>query len=184
MTDPATPLPAFEPPAERAFLDWAHEVCERLWLEPGEDRTPDDFLGFLRRAYADNGALPAELLAPLVQERRTAEAGRFLARLAGPVRRETGFDLGDILLSEPPDEFQPTGTTQIGNITVLGVRTPDIACETAEGVQDYLMSRHRTVWPQCPAHRLGYHPVLTGTAPEWECSGGGGHRVPVFADGS
>ncbi|MEU6505257.1 hypothetical protein [Streptomyces sp. NPDC046942] len=70
------------------------------------------------------------------------------------------------------------GIATLGGV-IRAIREPDVAVETAEAVQDYVMARYRTVWPVCPVHRIGFHPVSADDAPAWECSAGE-HRVPML----
>ncbi|MFJ8228555.1 hypothetical protein ACIQ9E_01165 [Streptomyces sp. NPDC094448] len=172
------PASAFDPLTDRAFLAWTREVCEQLQLEPGRAEESNDFLAFLGKHFTLNGELPADHLAPLVQQRRIDVSTRWARRLFDRARRETGLGIEEALWSEPPGHREPTGLTQVGNTTILAVREPDIACETGDAVQGYVMDRYRTVWPVCPGHGLGYHAVLVGGAPQWECSSGA-HRVPM-----
>ncbi|MGV9314346.1 hypothetical protein ACWDR0_19495 [Streptomyces sp. NPDC003691] len=173
------PAPAFDRLTDPAFLAWTRDVCEPLWLEPGEAEESNDFLAFLWETFTGNGELPPERLAPLVQERRIALASRWARLFLDRAERETGLAIVESLSSTPPDAWEPTGSTQVGNTTIRAVREPDLVVETADAVQGYLMDRYWTVWPVCPDHGLGYHAALTADTPEWECSSGGGHRVPM-----
>ncbi|WP_374116197.1 hypothetical protein [Streptomyces sp. CoH27] len=92
---------------------------------------------------------------------------------------ETGLAVEEALCFSPPDDREPTGLTQVGDSVIRAIREPDVAVETAEAVQDYVMARYRTVWPVCPVHRIGFHPVSADDAPAWECSAGE-HRVPML----
>jgi hypothetical protein len=47
----------------------------------------------------------------------------------------------------------------------------------AEEVQDEVADRFRLVWPVCPEHRLGTHPVKAESAAWWRCGASGGHVV-------
>ncbi|WBO64562.1 hypothetical protein [Streptomyces camelliae] len=169
----------FDPRTDRAFLAWARAVCDELWLGLGETRGSNDFLEFLGKIFTDNGELPAEHLAPLVQRRRIELAERYMRLFIGQARRETGLAVAEALCSSPPDDREPTGLTQVGDSVIRAIREPDVAVETAEAVQDYVMARYRTVWPVCPVHRIGFHPVSADDAPAWECSAGE-HRVPML----
>jgi hypothetical protein len=169
----------FDPLTDRDFLLWARGVGERLWLGLGEAERPNDLLGFLWGIFVANGEVPPECLAPMVQERRIGMAKRYMRHFVGQARRDTGIAVEEVMSSSPPDDLEPTGSIRVGNNAIRGAGEPDIARETAEAVQDYVMSRHRTVWPVCPTHHLGYHPVLTGGTPEWECAAGR-HRVAML----
>ncbi|MFE0272079.1 hypothetical protein ACFWZY_08140 [Streptomyces sp. NPDC058992] len=178
---PATPAdgPDALPPA---FLAWARSLCEDLWLGLGEIDASNDFLAFLWRTFADNGEAPSELIAPLVQQRRIELAEHYMRYFIAQAHRETGLDIEETMSSSPPDDLEPTGLTQVGNISIQGIHRADIVRDTAEAVQDYVMARYWTVWPECPTHHLGYHPVLTDGTTQWECSSGGHHRA-MLEDG-
>lgn len=175
------PVHEFDPLADHAFLSWARRVCEQLWLGLGEEKRSNELIDFLWRIFVNNGEVPPEHVAPMVQERRISMAKCYMRYFIGQARRDTGITIEEAMTSSPPDDLEPTGLTQVGNTTIQGIRKPDIACETAEAVQEYVMSRYWTVWPVCPTHHLGYHPVLTDGTPEWECSAGE-HRATMLDD--
>ncbi|MET9255023.1 hypothetical protein [Streptomyces sp. NPDC003717] len=176
-------VPPPEALTDPAFLAWGRRVCEDLWLGPGDPdpsgSSDDDLLVFLWQTFAGNGEAPSDRVAPLVQRRRIELAGHYMRHFVAEARRETGLAIEEAMSATPPDDLEPTGLTQVGNLAVQGVRRADIARDTAEAVQDYVMARHRTVWPVCPTHRLGHHPVLVDGTPQWECSAGG-HRTPML----
>ncbi|WP_434597661.1 hypothetical protein [Streptomyces sp. A5-4] len=108
-------------------------------------------------------------------------AEHYMRHFVAQARRETGLDIEETMSSSPPDVLEPTGLTQVGNISIQGIHRADIERDTAEAVQDYVMARYWTVWPECPTHHLGYHPALTDGTPQWECSSGG-HRRSMLED--
>ncbi|MFV0138158.1 hypothetical protein ACLGIH_34295 [Streptomyces sp. HMX87] len=175
------PTPPFDPLTDDAFLSWARDLCDRLWLGLGEISAENDLLRFLGQVYVNNGEAPPERVAPLVQERRITLAGCYMGHFIRQARKDTGIDIEEAMSSSPPDDLEPTGLTQVGNSSIQGIHRPEVACETAEAVQDYIMARYATVWPVCPTHSLGYHPVLADGTPAWECSAGA-HRTAMLVD--
>ncbi|MFJ3438783.1 hypothetical protein ACIPMU_35225 [Streptomyces cyaneofuscatus] len=175
---PASP---FEPLADDTFLSWARHLGDRLLLGLGETSEENDLLRFLARVYVNNGEVPSELVAPMVQKRRITLARCYMGHFIGQARKDTGIDIKEAMSSSPPDDLEPTGLTQVGNSSIQGLQRPEVAYETAEAVQDYIMARYATVWPVCRTHNLGYHPVLANGTPAWECSVGA-HRTAMFVD--
>ncbi|MFI7388473.1 hypothetical protein [Streptomyces sp. NPDC049813] len=165
-----------------AFLAWARDLCEDLWLTLGEIDASNDFLTFLWRTFATNGEAPASRIAPLIQQRRIELARHYMRYFIAQAGNDTGLAVKEVMSFSEPDALDPTGLTQVGNLSIQGVHRADITRETAEAVQDYLMARYRTLWPQCPAHHRGLHATLTDGIPQWTCSSGNHHRPMLGSD--
>ncbi|WP_394436092.1 hypothetical protein [Streptomyces sp. SGAir0957] len=177
---PVSSDPDPDPGPDPAFLVWARGLCEDLWLTLGEIDPSNDFLAFLWQVFTSNGEAPSDRVAPLIQQRRIELARHYMRYFVVRARQETGLAVEEAMSFSAPDALEPTGLTQVGNLSIQGIHRADVARDTAEAVQDYVMARYRTVWPQCPAHRLGLHPVLTDGVPQWNCSSGD-HSTPMLS---
>ncbi|MFJ9041064.1 hypothetical protein ACIRF8_31385 [Streptomyces sp. NPDC102406] len=166
-------------PTDPAFLAWARDLCEDLWLMLGEIDPSNDFLAFLWQTFTTNGEAPSSRIAPLIQQRRIELARHYMHHFVAQARQDTGLTIEEAMSFSEPDELEPTGLTQVGNLSIQGIHRADVARDTAEAVQDYLMARYWMVWPQCPTHHLGLHPVLTDGIPQWKCSSGD-HNRPML----
>jgi hypothetical protein len=53
----------------------------------------------------------------------------------------------------------------------------DSLVAVAQEVQDEIADRFWLVWPECPMHKLGIHPVKAESSAWWHCRADGGHFV-------
>ncbi|MFD7552485.1 hypothetical protein [Streptomyces sp. NPDC059816] len=169
----------FDPMTDPAFQGWALRVADELWLELGEPGPTNTVLNWLWTMFTNNGEMPPHRLAEDVQRRRATLTKHRMRSLLDQARQETGLDIAESFLVTAPDAHEPTGQVYVGNTVIRSFRESWIAKETADAVQDHLMSRYRTVWPVCPRHHLGVHVIRTSTGPAWECSTGP-HRFPIY----
>jgi hypothetical protein len=69
-----------------------------------------------------------------------------------------------------------------GIYPVSGADPVQALVEVAEDAQDALMHALWSVWPVCPAHRLGVHARVHQKAAVWWCAGDGGHAVTAIGE--
>lgn len=59
----------------------------------------------------------------------------------------------------------------------VGDDPADSLVAVAEEVQGEIADRFWLVWPECPVHKLGTHPVKAESSAWWHCRADGGHFV-------
>ncbi|MGW1929708.1 hypothetical protein [Streptomyces sp. NPDC001919] len=160
-------LPASDDPA---FLAWLRSLSHALDLDAEAELGSPGGRAFLRTGFAENGAVPAALFAPLVDEHRRIHAERVVAALLARARRDTGRPLDVPVRHEWSDAPGGIGRVSVGHETVGGLDPVDIAVSAAEGVQCHLADRELLVWPLCPDHRTGPHAARTPEGAAWVCS--------------
>ena len=62
----------------------------------------------------------------------------------------------------------------------VGDDPTDSLVAIAAEVQDEVADRFWLVWPECPEHRLGTHPVKADSTAWWRCCASGGHFVALI----
>lgn len=102
-------------------------------------------LNWLWTVFTDNGEMPPHRLAEDFQRRRATLTKHRMRSLLDQARQETGLEIAESFLVTPPNAQEPTGQVHVGNTVIRGFRDSWIAQETADAVQDHLMSRYRTV---------------------------------------
>lgn len=65
----------------------------------------------------------------------------------------------------------------VGISASVGDNLTDSQIAIAEEVQDEIADRFLLVWPECPLHGLGVHPVESDSSAWWHCRADGGHVV-------
>jgi len=74
-----------------------------------------------------------------------------------------------------------TGSGQ-GVFPACGADPVSALVAVADDAQDAVMHALWSVWPVCPAHRIGVHAREHGDVGVWWCAGGGGHVVAAIGE--
>ncbi|MES9506919.1 hypothetical protein ABWJ92_10985 [Streptomyces sp. NPDC000609] len=93
----------------------------------------------------------------------------------------TGDEFCYIEYLRDPD-LGPVGVVRIKSAEVSTPDWVEVLGAVAEGVQEFMMSHHRVVWPICGDHSLGLHAGYFHETAVWKCTGGTaeGHVVRVI----
>ncbi|WP_316776650.1 hypothetical protein [Streptomyces sasae] len=155
-----------------AFTRWLTRLRDDIEVDFNPFHRDPAVGEWLYSLFRDNGEMTTAHLAPHVMARRTLLAE---SSVAAPIRdiRAAGHRAPDIVI----DVMEPGLPYSLGKISVEGthifsVDAQGVLAEAVDGVQTYVAYPGWTVWPTCPAHRLGVHPSSTAGLAEWFCSAG------------
>ncbi|WP_405853840.1 hypothetical protein OG407_00275 [Streptomyces sp. NBC_01515] len=164
-TEAVQPAPGID-----AFNTW----CAYLEVELSISVNTADARAWLWNLFIHNGEMPADMVAPLVLDRRLELTNQaidyFLHAADTDLKSAIPLTLTPHILHPEPRE--PAGQVNVYTSEILAIGPLGIFQEVAGATQDYLARRHQTVWPVCPDHRTGTHPQPIPDGVAWICTTG------------
>ncbi|WP_127552557.1 hypothetical protein [Actinoplanes sp. OR16] len=156
---------------EPGFQQWIAELAGGEPFDWDADGDDPEFLDWITEVYAGNGAMPMELVNPLVFARRVELAQRALQRIAARAEVDLGPLPGLTVVTTPPDALEPTGVVRVGGYgqRITGLTFAEVALTVADNVQEWVTHDRSRIWPVCPEHRRGLHPQSADGVPSWVC---------------
>ncbi|WP_158677732.1 hypothetical protein [Streptomyces sp. SPB074] len=166
------------------FADWRDRMLRAVWRQ-GDD-LPEEVSDWMSELYEEIGAISEENFCELWTSRTFSMARAAFQVVKDSAEEETrkkitGEEYCYIDYMIDPE----TGPVGVVRIKSEEVSTPDweeILGTMAEGVQEFIMSHYRIVWPICETHRSGLHVGYFHGLSVWNCREGatGGHVVKAI----
>lgn len=151
-----------------AFVAWCEELSDELCI----DDSPPDASEWLWEIFALNGSMPPYLVAPLVFQRRLELTERALRDILAAASADLGFTVQlkpNVMEAEP---CEPTGQVRIYIDEIQAIGPIGVFSQVADAVQTYIGEYLHHLWPTCPDHHTGTHPMRTADGVAWSCSTG------------
>ncbi|WP_229068851.1 hypothetical protein [Actinoplanes sp. DH11] len=163
-----------DPRRDDGFRRWVGALAQGEPFDWDPDSEEPEFLEWITSVYAGNGAMPVEWINPLVYAHRVELAGRALRSITRQAETDLGPLPGLELVTTPPDDQEPTGVVRAGGYggRITGMSFAEVAVMVADNVQDWIGHDRNRIWPVCPEHGRGLHPVSEGGVPFWLCEAG------------
>ncbi|MFD9874587.1 hypothetical protein [[Kitasatospora] papulosa] len=163
------------------FADWQDRMLRAAWRH-GDD-LPVEVLEWISELYGEVGEISEEVFCELWTARTFSMARAAFQVIKKSVEGEigkkvTGEEYCYIDYVRDPD-IGPVGVVRIKSVEVSTPDWEEILGTMAEGVQEFVMSHYRIVWPVCENHRKGLHVGYFRGISVWRCREGraGGHVV-------
>jgi hypothetical protein len=166
------------------FPDWQDRMLRAVWRH-GEDLS-EEVRAWMSELYEEFGEIPETEFCELWTERTFSMARSAFEAVSRSAeedtgKRTTGEELDYIDYLRDP-ELGPVGVVRIKSTEVSTPDRAEVLGVMAEGLQEFIMSHHHTVWPVCDEHGRGLHVGYSHETAVWECKGGatGGHTARVI----
>ncbi|KMS79006.1 hypothetical protein ACH49_13860 [Streptomyces leeuwenhoekii] len=163
------------------FSDWQDRMLRAVWRQ-GEN-LPEEVLVWMSELYDEFGDMPESEFCELWTARTFCMARAAFEVIGRSAEEETGKEVtGEefcyIDYSRDPEQG-PVGVVRIKSVEVSTPDRAEVAGAVAEGLQEFIMSHYRVVWPVCGRHGHGLHVGYARESAVWKCEGGdgGGHVV-------
>ncbi|MEU3185137.1 hypothetical protein ABZ707_13185 [Streptomyces sp. NPDC006923] len=161
------------------FSDWQDRMLRAVRRQ--EESASEEVLAWMSDLYDEFGEMPERGFCEFWTLRTFAMARTAFEMIGRSVEEETGkgvtgqeFCYIDYL--RDPD-LGPVGVVRVKSMEVSTPDWGEVLGVMAEGVQEFVMSHYRLVWPVCGDHDCGLHVGYIHETAVWRCKGGitGGH---------
>lgn len=167
----------FEDNYESSFAKWLEGLDpEVTFLAFGGAK------GWVRKVYEENGDMPSKQFAEVAFERKSQISWDAFNSVVESARQATGLEIAIMPEYFYPSPEDPEGKVTVGGAAIDSYDCQEVHAEIAEVIQEYLMGRYVTVWPECSDHRAGMHAVTWDGKAVWWCNTGdhpGGRISPA-----
>ncbi|MFF5563742.1 hypothetical protein ACFY7Z_16830 [Streptomyces sp. NPDC012623] len=156
-------------------------MLRAVWRQ--EEGTPEAVLKWMSDMYGESGEVAEMEFCELWTARTFSMAKTAFEMIGRSVEEETGKEVAgkefcyiDYLRDS---DLGPVGVVRVKSMEVSTPDWGEVLGVMAEGMQEFVMSHYRVVWPVCADHKCGLHVGFFHETAVWTCKAGitSGHVV-------